>query len=162
MTDLPTTRISRNIWALGTTSLLRKRKSSSRYDHSFARGKTMLALSREARRRKLTRLMPSFSRLDRVMRGTDRILRAPRLLRKHFLQYRRGTTNACHRSVCNTTPVFHRRHEACYRPKGSSCLSNKETKAKLRLQATLQSNVPPTNVDFVLDTGRFDCAHKIP
>lgn len=35
-------------------------------------------LAREARRRKLTRLIPSSSRLKRDMRGADRILRAPR------------------------------------------------------------------------------------
>jgi hypothetical protein len=95
------------------------------------------------------------------MRGADCILRAPRLYQKYFLQYRRGTYNACHKCLCNTTPIFHRGHEACCRPKGVSWLTNKEVKAKLRIQAALGSNVQLTDVYLLLNTGRFDRAHDI-
>lgn len=128
---------------------------------SFLRERQDTALSLDARRRKLTRLIPSSSRLRRGMRGADCILRAPRLYQKHFLQYRRGTYNACHKCVCNATPIFHRGHEACCRPNGVSWLTNKEVKAKLRIQSALGSNVQLTDVDFLLNTGRFDRAHKI-
>lgn len=128
---------------------------------SFLQKRREDALSHDARRRKLTRLIPSSSRLKRDMRGADRILRAPRLYQKHFLQYRRGTFNSCHKCVCKAVPIYHRGHEACFRPTGVSWLAKREHKAKARIQATLGSKLQLTDIDFLLNTGRFDRAHKI-
>lgn len=87
---------------------------------SFLRERQDAALARDARRRKLTRLIPSTSRLRRGMRGGDSILGAPRIYQKHFLQYRRGTYNACQKCVCKDAPILHRGHEACCRTNGTS------------------------------------------
>jgi len=128
---------------------------------SFLRRRQDDALAREARRRKMTRLIPSSSRLKSGMRGADRTLRAPRLYQKQFLQFRRGTYNTSHKCFCSETPVFHRGHEACTRPIGTSWLSRKEHRAKSRAQAVLGSKLQLTDIDFLLNTGQFDRAYKI-
>jgi hypothetical protein len=128
---------------------------------AFLRERQGVALAREAQRRKLTRLIPSDSRLTRGMRGADSILSAPRIYQKHFLQYRRGTYNACQKCVCKNTPFFHRGHEACYRTTGASWLTKKEQRAKSRIQAVLGPRLRLTDVDFLLNTRKFDRAHAI-
>lgn len=128
---------------------------------SFLRNRQDDTLAREARRRKLTRLIPSSSRLKRDMRGADRILRAPRLYQKHFLQYRRGTYNSCQKCVCDKYSVFLRGHETCCRPDGVSWLSRKELRTKARVEAALGPKLRLTDVDFLLNTGRFQRAHDI-
>jgi hypothetical protein len=52
---------------------------------SFLRERRDIVLARDAQRRKLTRLIPSTSRLKGGMRGVDSILSAPRMYQKHFL-----------------------------------------------------------------------------
>jgi hypothetical protein len=128
---------------------------------SFLRERQDIALSRDARRRKLTRLIPSTSRLKGDMRGADSILSAPRMYQKHFLQYRRGTYNSCHKCVCRLATIFHRGHEACCRAVGTSWLTKKEHKAKARNQAVLGPKLKLTDIDFLLNTGKFDRAHII-
>jgi len=119
------------------------------------------ALSRDARRRKLTRLIPSTSRLRRSMRGGDSILGAPRIYQKHFLQYRCGTYNACQKCVYSNALLFHRGHEACCRTTGTSWLTKREQRAKSRSQAVLGPKIQLTDIDFLLNTRKFDCAHAI-
>lgn len=119
------------------------------------------ALSREARRRKLTRLIPPSGRLKRDMRGADRILRAPRLYQKRFLQYRRGTVNTCQKCVCANDPLCNRGHEACFHPADQSWLTKTELRAKARLQASLGSELRLTDVDFLLNTVKFERANDI-
>lgn len=128
---------------------------------SFLRSRQDDALAREARRRKLTRLIPSSSRLKRDMRGADRVLRAPRLYQKQFLQYRRGTYNSCRKCVCDKDSVFLRGHETCCRPDGVSWLSSKELRIKARVEAALGPKLRLTDVDFLLNTGHFRRAHDI-
>lgn len=119
------------------------------------------ALSRDARRRKLTRLIPSSGRLKRDMRGADRILHAPRLYRKRFLQYRHGMFNAYKRCACTAATLFNRGHEACFRPGGRSWLTKRELRAKARLQAALGTELRLTEVDVLLNTGKFERANDI-
>jgi hypothetical protein len=128
---------------------------------SFLRERQDAALARDARRRKLTRLIPLASRLRRGMRGGDSILGAPRIYQKHFLQYRRGTYNACQKCVCKNAPIFHRGHEACCRTNGTTWLTKREQRAKSRSQAVLGPDVQLTDVDFLLNTRKFDRAHTI-
>lgn len=119
---------------------------------AFLRERQDIALSRDARRRKLTRLIPPASRLKRGMRGADSIFLAPRIYQKHFLQYRRGTYNSCHKCVCTAKPVFHRGHESCCRPTGVSWLTGREHRAKARVQALLGPSLQLTDIDFLLKT----------
>lgn len=128
---------------------------------SFLRERQDLALAREARRRKLTRLIPSASRLKCDMRGADSTFCAPRIYQKQFLQYRRGTYHSCQKCVCAVAPAFRRGHEACCRATGTSWLTGKEHKAKARIQAALGSKLQLTDIDFLLNTGKFDRAHAI-
>jgi hypothetical protein len=128
---------------------------------SFLRERQDIALARDARRRKLTRLIPSASRLKGSMRGADSILCAPRMYQKHFLQYRRGTYNSCHKCVCRLATIFHRGHEACCRAAGTSWLTKKEHRAKARNQAVLGPKLQLTDIDFLLNTRKFDRAHII-
>jgi hypothetical protein len=128
---------------------------------SFLRERRDIVLARDAQRRKLTRLIPSTSRLKGGMRGADSILSAPRMYQKHFLQYRRGTYNSCHKCVCRKAPVFHRGHEACCRAAGTSWLTKKEHRAKARNQMVLGPKLQLTDIDFLLNTRKFDRAHSI-
>lgn len=128
---------------------------------AFLRERQDAALAREAQRRKLTRLIPSNSRLTRGMRGADAILSAPRVHQKHFLQYRRGTYNACQECVCKNAPLFHRGHEACCRTTKISWLTKKEQRARSRIQAVLGPKLRLTDIDFLLNTRKFDRAHAI-
>ena len=128
---------------------------------SFLRERQDAALARDARRRRLTRLIPSTSRLRRGLRGGDSTLGAPRIYQKHFLQYRRGTYNACQKCVCKNAPLFHRGHEACCRTTETSWLTKREQRAKSRSQAGLGAEVQLTDIDFLLNTGKFDRAHAI-
>jgi hypothetical protein len=128
---------------------------------SFLRGRRDIALSRELLRRKLTRLIPASSRLKRDIRGADGIFRAPLLYQKQFLQYRRGTFNAYRKCVCPSSPVFRRGHEVCFRSNGRSWLSGRELRAKARAERRLGSDLRLTDVDFLLNTGRFHRAYEI-
>ena len=128
---------------------------------SFLRGRRDLALSRELLRRKLTRLIPASSRLKRDIRGADGIFRAPLLHQKQFFQYRRGTFNAYRKCICPSSPIFRRGHEVCFRTNGRSWLSGRELRAKVRTERRLGSDVRLTDIDFLLNTGRFHRAHEI-
>jgi hypothetical protein len=127
----------------------------------FLRGRRDLALSRELLRRKLTRLIPASSRLKRDMRGADGIFRAPLLYQKQFFQYRRGTFNAYRKCICPSLPTFRRGHEVCFQTNGRSWLSGRERRAKVRAERRLGSGVRLTDVDFLLNTGRFHRAYEI-
>jgi hypothetical protein len=80
---------------------------------SFLHQRQHQALLQDAKRRKLTGLIPLDSRLKHGKRGADRVLRAPKLYQKLFLQYRRGTYATGYKCVYLAAPFFHRRHEAC-------------------------------------------------
>ena len=128
---------------------------------SFLRGRRDLALSRELLRSKLTRLIPASSRLKRDIRGADGIFRAPLLYQKQFFQYRRGTFNAYRKCVCPSLPAFRRGYEVCFRANDRSWLSGRELRAKVRAKRYLGSEVRLTDVDFLLNTGRFYRVYEI-
>jgi hypothetical protein len=128
---------------------------------SFLRGRRDLALSRELLRRKLTRLIPASSRLKRDMRGADGIFRAPLLYQKQFLQYRRGTFNAYRKCICPASPIFRRGHEVCFRSIDRPWLSRKELRVKVHTERRLGSDVRLTEIDFLLNAGRFHRAYDI-
>jgi hypothetical protein len=82
------------------------------------------------------------------------------MYQKH-LQYRRGIYNSCHKCVSSLAAVFHRGHEAFCRAAGTSWLTKKEHRAKARNQAFLGPKLQLTDIEFLLDTRKFDRAHII-
>ena len=143
-----------------TTSAVDKVKAK-RSLGSFLRRRRDLALSCELLRRKLTRLIPASSRLKCDMRGADGIFCAPLLYQKQFFQYRRGTFNAYRKCVCPSLPAFRRGYEVCFRANDRSWLSGRELRAKVRAERRLGPEARLTDVDFLLNTGRFHCAYEI-
>jgi len=129
--------------------------------HTFLRRRQSLILSLDAYRRKLTRLIPFDTRLKHGLRGADRILHAPRLYQKSFLQYRRGTFATSLKCICSSELLFHRRHEACFRLEFGRWLSNKEESARNRAQILLGPGILLTDIDYLLNTGQFDRAYEI-
>jgi hypothetical protein len=95
------------------------------------------------------------------MRGADGIFRAPLLYQKQFFQYRRRTFNAYRKCICPSLPTFRRGYEVCFQTNGRSWLSGRELRAKVRAKRRLGSGVRLTDVNFLLNTGRFHRAYEI-
>ncbi|KAK2979211.1 hypothetical protein RJ640_003141 [Escallonia rubra] len=127
--------------------------------YSFLQKRKENSLHQEASKKPLTRMIPASSRLKRDMRGADCILKAPRHYQKPFLQYRRGTFHINQICVCGER--FRRGHEECFRLRGVSWLSKTEIRIIVRIRRTLGTKSTFTDIDFLLNSGKFRRAYRI-